>query len=97
MRRTRELLAEIGEVHLVLAGANVGEILGVNAERLLELARIAGEQTAALEGHEQPFVRVERHGVGALDPAERLRARFGERGEPGVRGVDVHPELLARA
>src|SRR5262249_25106417 len=97
VRRAGELFAVVGEVNILVARADVGEIFRVDTERLLELAWFTRKEAAALERNEQPFVRVERYGVGAAEPVEHWRSLFRERGEAGVRRVDMHPELFAGA
>ena len=69
-RITRELLATVSEIHFFLAGLNVREVLGHDAKCGCQCRRIR-QQTPALERNEQPFVRIEREAVGALESAEQ--------------------------
>ena len=91
-RAARELLAVVREVHLRTVALHVLQILGMDAERRGQAARVAHHEAAALEGDVQPLVRVHRHRVRELDPVQRTATPIGEHGEAAVRGVHVEPE-----
>jgi hypothetical protein len=62
--------------------------------RLPKVLAVAHDERAGPVRQEHPFVRVERHAVGALDAAEALATALGEDEEAPVRGVDVHPQAV---
>ena len=92
-----ELQAEVREVHLALGDHRVLQIVGGHLERAAQSRAIAHQHGTALEWLVQPFVRIERHGVGALDAGQGRTPAFGERGETAVRGVNVHPHPVLGA
>ena len=61
-------------------------------ERSLERGSVPDHQAPDLERHREPLVRIERHGVGQLEPGQRRAAALGQRGERAVRAVDVEPQ-----
>jgi hypothetical protein len=95
----RAELAVAEEVVLhVGAAALLAEVLGRDVEGVAQDAPApAHEQRAAGEGHEEPLVRVDGDGVGALDAAQAPAVLLRE-GEPAAVGrVHVEPEFeLAR-
>ena len=62
--------------------------------RALEGAAVARHQAAGAVGQEEPLVRIERHGVGALDAGHGGATALGEQEEAAVGRVDVQPEPL---
>ena len=94
-RAARELHAAISEVDLI--ALVVGEVIGVDRERLLEAATVAHEHAAALDRLVKPLVWIKRHRIGALDAGQRLATPLGQRGEPTVGGIDMEPQTLVAA
>ena len=92
-----ELQAEVREVHLAGGDHRVLQIVGGHLERAAQTHAIAHQHRTALEWLVQPFVRIERHGVGMLDAGQGRTPAFGERGETAVRGVNVHPHPVLGA
>ena len=68
-RHPGELQPGVGEVDLAAAARGVLEVGRVDLERLPEQVPLADEDGTALERLVEPLVRVQRHGVGQLEPA----------------------------
>ena len=68
-----------------------GEVLGRKRERLMEHLGPACPQRCAIHLGEEPLVRIDDDGIGALDPVE-APAKLGADGRrPRIRRVDVEP------
>ena len=92
-----QLQAEVREVHLTLGDHRVLQIVGGHLERAAQSRAIAHQHGTALEWLVEPFVRIERHGVGALDAGQGGTSAFGQRGETAVCGVNMHPHPVRGA
>ena len=69
------------------------EVLGVLGVHRLGQVGLAVDQGGAVEGSEEPLVRVDDERVGPLEAGELVSDGWGEqRGGPAVRAVDVEPQ-----
>src|ERR1043165_9331402 len=70
------------------------DVIGVfRAERAGSHDRVAKQQTAGVNGNEEPLVRIERNGISALEPGEQVRLAFVQNTRSTVRAIDVKPEV----
>src|SRR5262249_8816905 len=77
----RELHAVIVVIDLFLFGAlGVFQNAGHSVKGLFEQQRVACENAADLERLEEPFVRVERERIGALDSRQEFSSSFAQAG-----------------
>ena len=91
-----ELKTAVREVDLFVGG-DVAQVVGGDLEGEAQTVGVAHEQRATFERLEEPLVRIERHGVGALHPRERRAPPVGQDGEAAVGGVDVQPQAVLGA
>ena len=87
-KRPRVLERDVDHV----ARALVRDVGLLVRERLDEIAAAADEQHAARLREIEPLVRVERHGVGPVEPGEEVPGRRGRRRRKTVGAVDVKPD-----
>jgi hypothetical protein len=86
----RALEGVVVEVHAIrLRVEALAQVAGVGSKAAPERPAIAHEQAAQAERLEQPLVRVDGHGVGALDAAQQAAVAPGEQQRAAVGGVDV--------
>src|SRR5262245_46698959 len=94
----RQLHTVVVIIDLFLFGAfGVFQDLGHRVKSIFEQPRVARENAADLERLEEPFVRIERERIGALDPGEKLSTPFAQTGGRTVSPVNVQPKILAIA
>ena len=72
-----QLGRKVGRRRADAALAERPDIIGARAERVEQLPPVARDDGAGAVGQEQGLVRIERDGVGALDPAQVCRAPPG--------------------
>ena len=73
------------------------EVLGRQRERLAEHIHPPAIEHAQVERREQPLVRVDHDRVGLLRRRAGSIRPGHHRGDAGISGVDVQPDVLARA
>ena len=88
-RQLRPKLAEIDALLVRLHGRHVARRHRV---RPPQRPRIPHDEAPCSIGQKEPLVRIQRDGVGLLDPAERRPPPLGEREEPPVGRVHMEPE-----
>jgi hypothetical protein len=87
---SRQLQAPVGEVDLTVAvGVISVEVVRVDGERALQTGAVADQDASALHGLEEPFVRVQGHRVGAINPGQHRSSLRRESSEAAVRRIDV--------
>ena len=75
----------------------VRDVVLLVGERAVQVLAPADEDDAAGLRQVQPLVRVERHGVGPLEPGEERPGRRRRRRGDAVRAVDVEPDAALLA
>ena len=89
---TSELGGVVGRRRLLSGTQGVLHVVGFVAVSPVEVLSVPDQQGSAAIGQEQALVRVERHGIGAIDALEAALALFAEDPGAAIGPVDVQPE-----
>ena len=69
----------------------------MDSERAFQPGTVADQHAAAFHRLVQPFMRIERHRVGAIQAGQHRLSLGGQRGEAAVGRVDVQPQPFGGA
>ena len=82
------------KLSIMLGLCDVRHVGRSHGESSLQHGRMAGQDDSGGEGHGEPFVRVDRDGVGALNAAQQRAIFVTECGGCSVSAIDVQPESV---